>query len=136
MASPGIDEVRLESLASSFEGELIRGTEGGYDDARKVFNGMIDLHPALIARCGETGDIAQALAFARASDLEVSVRGGGHGVAGRAVTDGGVMIDLSPMKSIHVDPEARTVRGQGGVTWGELNDATSTYGLATTGGFV
>jgi FAD/FMN-containing dehydrogenase len=95
MASRGIEEARLESLASSFEGELLRGTDGGYDDARKVFNGMIDLHPALIARCRGTDDIVQALAFARESDLEVSVRGGGHGVAGRAVTDGGVMIDLS-----------------------------------------
>ena len=136
MSSRGIDEARLESLASSFEGELLRGTDDGYDDARKIFNGMIDLHPSLIARCLGTDDIVRALAFAREGGLEVSVRGGGHGVAGRAVTDGGVMIDLSRMKEIHVDPDARTVRAQGGVTWGEFNAATAAYGLATTGGFV
>ena len=131
MASRGIDEARLESLASSFEGELLRGTDGGYDDARRIFNGMIDLRPALIARCRGTGDVVRALAFARESGLEISVRGGGHGVAGRALTDDGLMIDLSTMKEIDVDPEARTVRAQGGVTWGELNDATATHGLAT-----
>ncbi len=136
MSSRRIDEARLGSLASSFDGELLRDSDGGYDDARKIYNGMIDLHPALIARCRGTGDIVRALAFARDCELEVSVRGGGHGVAGRAVTDGGVMIDLSPMKEIHVDAEARTVRAQGGVTWGEFNDATAKHGLATTGGFV
>lgn len=131
-----IDERRFESLADTFSGRLILPGEGDYAEARRVHNGLVDKRPALIARCLGTADIVNALGFARESGLEISVRGGGHNVAGRAVTDGGVMIDLALMKGIHVDPKARTVRAQGGVTWGEFNRETGLQGLATTGGVI
>ena len=108
----------------------------GYEDARKVHNGLVDKRPALIARCRGVADVADAIGLTRKLGLEVAVRGGGHNVAGRATIDGGVMIDLAPMKGIHVDAKARTVRAQGGVTWGELNRETQLHGLATTGGVV
>ncbi len=135
-AQAAIDTDRFKSLASTFSGVLLRPGDDGYEDARRIHNGLIDKRPALIARCRGTADIADAIAFARESGLEISVRGGGHNVAGRAVTDGGAMIDLSLMKGIHVDPGARTVRVQGGVTWREFNRETALHGLATTGGVV
>ncbi|HKS91317.1 MAG TPA: FAD-binding oxidoreductase [Tepidiformaceae bacterium] len=127
---------RLKSLAATFSGLLLRSGDHGYDDARRIHNGLIDRRPALVARCRGTADIADAIAFARDSGLGISVRGGGHNVAGRAVIDGGVMIDLSLMKGIHVDPVAHTVRAQGGVTWREFNRETAVHGLATTGGVI
>lgn len=99
---------------------LLRPADHGYEDARRIHNGLIDKRPAHIARCRGTADVIDALRFARESGLEISVRGGGHNVAGRAVTDGGVMIDLSLMKGIHVDPKARTACAEGGVSWREL----------------
>ncbi len=131
-----IDGDRFQSLAKGFSGALLRPEDPEYDQARRVHNGLIDKRPALIARCRGTADIADALAFARESGLEVAVRGGGHNVAGRSVSEGGVMIDLSLMKGIHVDPAARTVRAQGGVTWREFNRETAIHGLATTGGVI
>jgi FAD/FMN-containing dehydrogenase len=131
-----VDENRLKALAAAFSGALLRPGEHGYEEARRIHNGLIDKRPALIARCLGTADIVEALGFARESGLELSVRGGGHNVAGRAVTDGGVMIDLSLMKGIHVDPKTRTVRAQGGVTWREFNRETAVHGLATTGGVI
>lgn len=116
--------------------KILRPGEPGYDDARRVHNGLIDKRPSLIARCGTTADVVAAVARARADGLEISVRGGGHNVAGKAVTDGGLMIDLSPMKTIGVDARARTARAQPGVTWDEFNIATQELGLATTGGVV
>ncbi|HEX4866644.1 MAG TPA: FAD-binding oxidoreductase [Acidimicrobiales bacterium] len=116
--------------------EILRPNDAGYDEARRLHNGLIDKRPALIARCRTAADVAAAVARARKDSLEISVRGGGHNVAGKAVTEGGVMIDLSPMKQIVVDPGARTVRAQPGLTWGEFNIATATHGLATTGGIV
>jgi len=116
----GVDSIkgdRMEALAATFSGVLLQPRSDGYEEARRIHNGLIDKRPALIARCRGTADIVDALGFARESGLEISVRGGGHNVAGRAVTDGGVMIDLSLMKGIHVNPNARTVRAQGGVTW-------------------
>jgi FAD/FMN-containing dehydrogenase len=130
-----IDE-QVETLSTAFSGALIRPGDGAYDEARRVHNGLIDKRPALIARCQGTADIVDAIRFGRESGLEISVRGGGHNVAGRAVTEGGLMIDLAEMKGIHVDPEARTVRAQGGVTWAELNRETAMHGLAVTGGQV
>ena len=135
----GVDSIkgdRLEALAATFSGVLLQPRSDGYEEARRIHNGLIDKRPALIARCRGTADIVDALGFARESGLEISVRGGGHNVAGRAVTDGGVMIDLSLMKGIHVNPNARTVRAQGGVTWREFNRETAVHGLATTGGVI
>jgi FAD/FMN-containing dehydrogenase len=135
-AATTFDPARLESLTSGMTGSVLLPHDNGFDDARRVHNGLIDRLPALIARCHGATDIADAIGLARASGLEVSVRGGGHNVAGRAVTDGGVMVDLSAMKGIYVDPEARTVRAQGGVTWKELNREAHVHGLAVTGGAV
>jgi FAD/FMN-containing dehydrogenase len=108
----------------------------GYDDVRRVLNGMIDKRPALIARCLGSADVADAVNFARTHGLDLAVRGGGHNVAGRAVCDDGLMLDLSLMKGIHVDPVRRTARAQGGVTWREFNHETQAHGLATTGGVI
>lgn len=116
--------------------ELLRPQDPGYDDARRIHNGLIDKRPAVIARCRTTADVVAAVARARHDHLEISVRGGGHNVAGKAVTAGGLMIDLSPMKELGVDPRARTARAQPGLTWGEFNIATAAHGLATTGGIV
>ena len=117
-----------------FGGTLIRPGDEGYDDARQVFNGMIDRSPALIARCTSAADVAAVVRLARAEDLPLSVYGGGHGVTGSAVVDAGVCVDLRGMKGITVDPVARTARVEGGVVWGELDAATQEHGLAVTGG--
>jgi FAD/FMN-containing dehydrogenase len=108
----------------------------GYDDARAVHNGLVDRRPAAVVRARTAADVVAALAFARRAGLEVSVRGGGHNVAGRAVTDGGLMISLADMKDIAVDPERATLTAQGGATWAELNAAAGAHGLAVTGGAV
>jgi len=126
----------VEGLRSRFRGALLRPGEEGYDEARRIWNGAIDRHPALVARCAGADDVACAVRFAREREPLVSVRGGGHAVAGHAVCDGGLMIDLSLMKSVRVDPEARTARAAGGVLWGELDRATQRFGLATTGGII
>ena len=126
----------VTALASTFTGQLLRPGDAGYDEARKVHNGLIDKRPALIARCRGLADIADAVKMARDRKLEVAVRGGGHNVAGRATIDSGLMIDLSLLKGIHVDPKARTARAQGGLTWNEFNRETQLHGLATTGGVV
>jgi FAD/FMN-containing dehydrogenase len=128
--------VAAKKLASTFSGQLLQPADVGYDDARKVHNGLVDKRPALIARSGGVADIVGAVELAQNLNLEVAVRGGGHNVAGRATIDDGLMIDLSPMKGIYVDPRARTVRAQGGVTWAELNRETQLHGLAVTGGVV
>ena len=130
-SSSGLDELR-----SSISGRILQPDDGGYDEARRVHNGLIDRRPAIIVRCRSAADAAAALRFARAEGLDVSVRGGGHNVAGRAVADDAVMIDLAEMKGIQVDPDAQTVRAEGGVLWGELNDATAQHGLAVTGGAI
>ncbi len=136
MATATIDSERLEALTSTFSGSILLPVDGEYDDARRVHNGLIDRRPALIARCRGAADVADAIAFARSNGLELSVRGGGHNVAGRCVTDGGLMIDLSSMKGIHVDADARTARAQGGVTWNELNREAHVHSLAVTGGAI
>jgi FAD/FMN-containing dehydrogenase len=123
-------------FAGQISGSIIGADDPGYDSARAVHNGLVDRKPALIVRSRTSDDVVAALAFARRAGLEVSIRGGGHNVAGRAVTDGGVMIDLAEMKGIVVDPARATVTAQGGVTWGELNDAAGAHGLAVTGGAV
>jgi FAD/FMN-containing dehydrogenase len=131
-----IDRESIGELATRFSGTLLLPGDAGYDQARRIHNGLIDKRPALIARCLGTADVVDAVKFARIRGIEVAIRGGGHNVAGKAVSDGGVMLDLSRMKGIHVDPELRTARAQGGVTWREFNRATQLHGLATTGGVV
>jgi FAD/FMN-containing dehydrogenase len=126
----------LVDLQTRVSGSVLGSLDDGYDAARAVYNGLIDRKPAVIVRCRTTSDVVAAIAFARRAGLEVSVRGGGHNVAGRAVTDGGVMIDLAEMKGIDVDPSGRTATAEGGVIWAELNDAAAEHGLAVTGGTI
>lgn len=116
--------------------DLITRADTGYDEARAVFNGMIDRYPAVIAQCGSPRDVASALALARREGLDVAVRAGGHSVAGMSVNDGGMVIDVRPMKDITVDPEGQTATAGAGVTWAEFDAATQQHGLATTGGRV
>jgi FAD/FMN-containing dehydrogenase len=119
-----------------FRGTLFHPGDGEYDEARKVFNGMIDRRPALIARCTSASDVVAAVNLAREQGLPLSVYGGGHGVTGSAVVDAGICIDLRGMKNVAVDPKARTVRAEAGATWGEFDAATQEHGLAVTGGRV
>lgn len=126
----------LGELARSFRGALIQPDDPDYDRARRVWNGMIDKHPALIARCSETADVAAAVNFARQHSLLLSVRGGGHNVAGRAVCDDGLVIDLSSMRGVRVDPANRTVQVQGGATLGDMDRETQPFGLAVPMGVV
>ena len=123
-----------EKLRAGLRGELLRPGDDGYDQARRIHNGMIDRSPALIVRCAVASDVLQAVNVAREHGILVSVLGGGHSVAGFGVCDQGLMIDLSSMKAIHVDPALRTARAGGGVTWGELDGETQAVGMATTGG--
>ncbi len=122
------------ALEARFGGEVVTPGEPSYDPLRRIFNGMIDRHPALIARCSGPADVAAAVGFARERGLPLAVRGGGHGVAGHSVCDGGVVIDLRPMKGVRIDPERRAVQVQAGLTWGELDRETQALGLAVTGG--
>jgi FAD/FMN-containing dehydrogenase len=126
-ALPGLED---------FAAEVLQPGDPGYDDARSVHNAMIDRRPAAIVRCRSDRDVAEAVNFAREKGLEVSIKGGGHNVAGLAVTDGGLMIDLSGLSSIDVEPDARLVRAGGGLTWAQLNEATQAHGLAVTGGAI
>jgi hypothetical protein len=131
-----VDTSTLAQLAPGFTGRLLQPTDGEYEDARRVHNGLVDKRPAIIARCRGVADICDAVKLARALNMDVAVRGGGHNVAGHATIEGGLMIDLMPMKGIHVDPRARVARAQGGVLWSEFNRETQVHGLATTGGVV
>jgi FAD/FMN-containing dehydrogenase len=131
----GVDAERLEELRGTFSGSVLQPEDEGYDDARRVHNGLIDRRPAVIVRCQNAADVADAVRFARAQDLEICVRGGGHNVAGRAVVDGALMIDLAPMKGIHVTLRAhRCARKQ--VLWRELNRETAPHRLAVTVGAI
>ncbi|WP_248844013.1 FAD-binding oxidoreductase [Streptomyces hirsutus] len=123
-----------DEFRSSFQGEVIDRGHPGYDEARAVWNGLIDRRPALIAQCSGTADVVEAVRVARKHRPLVSIRGGGHQVAGSGVCDDGLVIDLSRMKGVHVDPTARTARAQAGVTWGELDRETQLHALATPGG--
>jgi FAD/FMN-containing dehydrogenase len=134
--STTLNRVLVADLSGEICGSVLGPQDAGYDAARAVHNGLVDRRPAVIVRCRTTNDVVAALTFARRMRLEVSVRGGGHNVAGRAVTDGGVMIDLAEMKAIAIDPDRATATAEGGVLWGELNDAAAKHGLAVTGGTV
>jgi FAD/FMN-containing dehydrogenase len=128
--------VSVSDLAARFSGHILQSTDAGYDDARRVHNGLIDKRPALIARCRNTADIVDAVKLAAESSFEVAVKGGGHNVAGRGTIDGGLLIDLSLMKGIHVAAGSKTARVQGGATWREFNRETQLHGLAVTGGVI
>lgn len=124
----------LDELASTLNGPLLRPDDDGYDDARAVWNGMIDRRPAAIARCGSAADVVAAVRFARTSGLPLSIRGGGHQAAGKAICDDGLVVDLSPMDGVEVDPDTRTARVGPGATLGQFDRAAQQFGLATTGG--
>ena len=126
----------IEEFRLSLRGELIGPRDEGYDEARKVFNGMIDRHPRLIVRCTDVADVIASVNFARDNSLTLAVRGGSHNVTGFGTVDDGLVIDLSPMKGIWVDPEKRTVLAQGGCTWGDLDHATHPFGLHAPGGVI
>jgi FAD/FMN-containing dehydrogenase len=131
--APTID---LEGLRACVRGPVIRPGDADYDEARAIWNGAIDRRPACVARCTGVADVVAAVRFARERDLLVAVRSGGHGVGGHAICDGGLVIDLSPMRGIRVDPVARIARAEAGVLWGELDRETQLFGLATVGGIV
>lgn len=131
-----LDKAALTAFNHWLHGALLAPGDDEYDAARRVWNGMIDRRPALIARCTGAEDVMACVDFAREQNLPVSVRGGGHNVAGTAICDNGLVIDTSPMKGIYVDPEARTATVQAGATWGELDRETQAFGLATPGGEV
>jgi len=131
-----LDEETLQGFSASVRGETLRPGDVGYDDARRVWNGMIDRRPGLIVRCAGAADVIDAVNFAREHDLVLAVRGGGHNVAGTAVCDGGLVIDLSPMRGVHVDAPARTLRAGAGALWGDVDRETQAFGLATAGGVV
>jgi FAD/FMN-containing dehydrogenase len=131
-----LNDADIASLRSNVRGELVVAGDARYDEARRVWNGNVDRRPALIVRCMGAADVQQAVNFARSLGLLVSIRGGGHSAPGYGTNEGGLVIDLSPMKGIRVDPDTRTVSAQGGVLWRELDHETQAYGLATTGGTV
>ncbi|MFZ3166366.1 MAG: FAD-dependent oxidoreductase [Candidatus Methanoperedens sp.] len=131
-----LDEATIEEFKVSLRGQLIRPGDEGYEEARKIWNGMIDKHPALIACCTGVADVISAVNFARAKKLLIAVRGGGHNVSGNAVCDNGIVIDLSRMKGMRVDPIKRTTTAQAGLLWGDFNHETQPFGLATPGGIV
>jgi len=131
-----LDETTIEKFKTSLGGELIQPNDEGYDDARKVWNAMIDKKPALIARCSGTADVITAVNFAREQGLLLSVRGGGHNIAGTALCDDGLTIDLSGMKGLHVDLKTRTVRAQPGCRLGDLDRETQVFGLVVPAGIV
>src|SRR3972149_9843526 len=126
----------IEEFRLGLRGELIGPSDPEYEEARKVFNGMIDRHPRLIVRCTDVADVIASVNFARDNGLTLAVRGGSHNVTGFGTVDDGLVIDLSPMRGIWVDPEQRTVLGQGGCTWGDLDHATHPFGLHAPGGVI
>jgi FAD/FMN-containing dehydrogenase len=126
----------LKHLRTSIRGQVIGPDDEGYDAARRIWNGAVDRHPACIARCTGVADVAAAVDFARERDLEIAVRGGGHNVAGTAVCDDGIVIDLAAMRAVWVDPARRTALVQAGALWGDVDRETQAHGLATTGGIV
>src|SRR5712692_3075467 len=131
MASLTVDQLR-----ERVRGEVLGSDDEGYEDARRVYNAMIDQRPLVVVRCANAGDVIAAVDFARDNGLDLAVRGGGHSVPGFGTCDGGVVIDLSLMRGVTVDPANNTARAEGGATWGDFNDATHVHGLATTGGII
>src|SRR5438093_7296520 len=133
MSVTGLDAHALREISETLGGQVIAPDEQDYDEARAVWNGLVDRRPAAVCRCTSPHDVVEAVALARRHGLAVGIRGGGHDVAGNGVCDGGLLVDLSPMQAVDVDAEARTARAKGGATWGEFDAATAAFGLATTG---
>jgi FAD/FMN-containing dehydrogenase len=131
-----VDEEAVQSLVAQTRGSVLRPADGGYDEARSIWNALIDRKPALIVQCSGAADVVDAVNFAREQGLLLSVKGGGHNVAGNAVNDGGIVIDLSRMNGVHVDPSTGTVRTEGGATWGDADRESQLFGLAVPGGVV
>ena len=131
-----VDDSDLEEFSTNLRGQLLRPGDAAYDDARTIFNAMYDRRPAMIVQCSGTADVIDAVNFARTNNLLVAVRAGGHGIAGDAICNDGLVIDLSRMNGVHVDREASTARVQGGATWGDVDRETQAFGLATPGGAV
>jgi FAD/FMN-containing dehydrogenase len=131
-----LDAEALSAFAGRVRGAVLVPGDAGYDEARAIWNGLIDRRPALIVQCSGAADVVDAVNFARDQNLLLSVKGGGHNVAGNAVNDRGIVIDLSQMRGVHVDPDTRTARAQGGATWGDLDRETQLFGLAVPGGVV
>ena len=131
-----LGEGTIQELREAIRGEVITPTDPRYDETRAVWNGMIDKRPALIVRCSGVADVLAAVQFARSQDLELAVRSGGHSLPGFSTSDGGIVVDLSPMKGIRVDPDAQRVVAQSGVTWRDLDHETQAFGLAITGGLI
>src|ERR671917_232140 len=131
-----LDDAIVQDFTASLRGDVLRPTDDGYDETRKIHNGMIDRRPTLIARCAGVADVIASVRFARDQQLLVSVRSGGHSLPGFSVSDGGLMIDLSRMRGVRVDAARQTARADGGVTWGDFDHETQAFGLATTGGLV
>src|SRR5215469_2968093 len=126
----------IQAFKSSFDGQVFEPADAGYDDARRIWNASVDKHPRVIARCSGLADVIAAVNFARANNLLTAIRGGGHNVGGRALCDDGLVIDLSRMRSVFVDPATRRVRVQGGTTLGDLDRETHVFGLAVPSGIV
>lgn len=136
MATADLEETTVETFSNQLHGEVLQPGDNGYDEARTVWNAMIDKEPGVIARCTGAADVIAAVNFARDLDLRLSVKGGGHNVAGNAVCDDGLMIDLSPMDAVRVDPDTQTARVQGGATMADLDHETQAHGLAVPGGII
>src|SRR5437868_4206075 len=126
----------IAELAEAVRGDVVGPADPGYDEARAIWNGAHDRRPALVVRCAGVADVLRTVEFARSQDLEVAVRGGGHSIPGFSTSDGGIVIDLSTMQGVRVDPQAGTARAEGGVQWGRFDHETQAFGLAVTGGLV
>jgi FAD/FMN-containing dehydrogenase len=133
---PVLAEGSVAELAAGMRGRVVRPTDSDYDQVRAIWNGAHDRYPALVAQCAGTADVIRAIEFARSEELRVAVRSGGHSIPGHSTVDGGIVVDLSPMQGIRVDPQRRVVRAEAGVTWASFDHETQAFGLATTGGLV
>jgi FAD/FMN-containing dehydrogenase len=130
------EKITIEQLGENFRGPIFQPGDDGYDEARLIYNAMMDKHPRIIARCTNVADVITAVKFGRANDLDTAIRGGGHNGPGLALVDDGLVIDLSAMKGIHIDPEGKTARIEPGCCWGDVDHATHAFGMATVSGVI
>ena len=129
-------KISIQKLCENFRGPILQPGDEGYDEARTIYNAMIDKRPRIIARCTNVADVIAAVKFGQANDLDTAVRGGGHNGAGLALVDDGLVIDLSSMKGVRVDPVEKTVRVEPGCCWGDVDHATHAFGMATVAGII